>query len=200
VNRTVNVVDTTPPVIVILGSNPAIITVGSYVDAGATASDNLDGNITVSIVATSSVNSSAIGSYNVTYDVTDSSGNSAQAVRIVNIVAAPAPASGGGGGGGGGSSYKVLSTGHGPPSGNPPAAPAAKSKSSVAGGGASLASEESNKPLPEFIREQVSALSGGKITGAFAGEPGSANWLWWILLLILIILAIIGIWYSRRKK
>jgi len=204
VTRTVNVVDTTPPVITILGSNPATITVGSsYVDASATASDNFDGNVTGSIVVTNGVNFSVVGTYNVTYDVTDSSGNSAQAVRNVSVVAAPAPASvgGSGGGGGGGSSHRPLSTGHGPPTGGEPAAaPAAQPGPGSFGGGATLASDESKKPIPAFIPEQVSSFAGGEITGAVAVEPSSVNWLWWILLLILIALAIIGIWYSRRNK
>ncbi len=205
VNRTVNVVDTTPPVITILGSNPATVTVGSvYVDANATALDNLDGNVNDSIAATNGVNTAVIGSYNVTYNVTDFSGNSAQAVRIVNVVAALAPASGGGsGGGGGGSSYSPLSTGHGPPTGNPPAAPAAPAASAAksgSGGGATLAQKEPDKPVLDVIPKESGVFSGGEITGAVAVEPGSSNWRLWLLLLALIILAIIGIWYSRRNK
>ncbi len=201
VTRTVNVVDTTPPVITILGANPASITVGSsYADAGATASDNLDGNVTAFIVATNGVNASAIGSYNVTYDITDSSGNSAQAVRTVDVVAAPAPASGGGSGGGGvsGRNVRMLQ------------AQSQQNKTEPVvyvswpepnfGDGPAPVPEVVEEPLPEFIPEQVSSFTGGEITGAVAGAPGSPHWLWWILLLILIALAIIGIWYSRRKK
>ena len=45
--RTVNVVDTTAPVITVTGDNPATVELGtSYADAGATASD-LSGTITV---------------------------------------------------------------------------------------------------------------------------------------------------------
>jgi len=94
VKRTVNVVDTTAPTITLVGSSSATITVGNaYVDEGATASDNYDGNITGAIVTANNVNTSAIGEYNVTYNVTDSSGNAAtQVTRTVNVVAAPAPA------------------------------------------------------------------------------------------------------------
>jgi hypothetical protein len=72
--------------IVILGSNPVTVAKNStYTDAGATASDSIDGNLTGSIVATSNVNTSVPGSYSVTYKVTDSSGNVSQATRTVIV-------------------------------------------------------------------------------------------------------------------
>ena len=88
VTRTVNVVDTTPPVITLLGSSPLDVEVGSvYTDAGATASDNVDGDLTGSIVTTNPVNTAVLGPYLVTYDVTDNAGNSAtQVTRTVNVV------------------------------------------------------------------------------------------------------------------
>jgi hypothetical protein len=87
------IVDTLAPTLTMLGASPATVTVGSpYTDAGATALDNIDGDLTSSIVATSTVNTSVIGTYTVTYNVSDSSGNSATpVVRTVNVVAAPAP-------------------------------------------------------------------------------------------------------------
>jgi len=89
VNRTVNVVDTTIPVISLLGSNPLNISFGgSYSEFGATATDAAWGNLTSSIViVNSSVNTTRIGSYNVTYNVMDGSGNNAtQVIRTVNVV------------------------------------------------------------------------------------------------------------------
>ena len=85
--------DTTAPVITLLGSNPVNTEVGStYVDAGATASDNIDGNITANIISSSNVDTNLIGTYTVTYDVTDSSGNAAvQVTRTVNVVDTIAP-------------------------------------------------------------------------------------------------------------
>ena len=51
VSRTVNVVDTTVPVITLTGEATVTIEVGStYTDAGATATDNYDGDITSSII------------------------------------------------------------------------------------------------------------------------------------------------------
>ena len=71
VARTVNVVDTTAPVITITGDNPVTIELGStYTDEGATATD-LSGDITVT--STSTVDTSIVGSYTVTYTATDRS-------------------------------------------------------------------------------------------------------------------------------
>jgi len=91
--RTVNVVANAAPVISLLGSNPVSVTEGAtYTDAGATASDVEDGDLTASIVMVSAVDTSVPGAYTVTYDVTDSNGKSAvQVTRTVNVVANAAP-------------------------------------------------------------------------------------------------------------
>ena len=88
--RTVNVVDTTAPVITITGDEPCTIELGAtYTDEGATATD-LSGDITVT--STSTVDTSIVGSYTVTYTATDASGNEATAVtRTVNVVDTTAP-------------------------------------------------------------------------------------------------------------
>ncbi|MCP4964182.1 MAG: DUF5011 domain-containing protein, partial [bacterium] len=94
VTRTVNVVDTTVPVVSLTGANPQTIEVGSpYVELGATASDNYDGDISGSIVINAgTVDTAAVGSYSVTYDVTDANGNAAtQVVRTVNVIDTTAP-------------------------------------------------------------------------------------------------------------
>ncbi|HYN44778.1 MAG TPA: immunoglobulin-like domain-containing protein [Candidatus Limnocylindrales bacterium] len=93
VTRTVNVVDTTAPVITRLGTSPVTVEVGSvYTDAGATASDNYDGNLTTSIVTINPVNTAVKGTYTVTYNVNDSSNNAAtQVTRTVNVVDTTAP-------------------------------------------------------------------------------------------------------------
>jgi hypothetical protein len=86
--RTVKVVDTTAPIITILGNSTATVELNSnYSDLGATATDNYDGDITSKITVSNSVNIKAAGSYNVTYDVEDASGNkAARAIRTVNVV------------------------------------------------------------------------------------------------------------------
>ena len=89
VTRVVDVVlDVTLPVITLLGSDPIDVEAGSvYFDAGATATDNIDGDITADIVTVNPVNTAVLGSYTVTYNVDDSSGNAAvEVTRVVNVV------------------------------------------------------------------------------------------------------------------
>jgi len=70
--------DNTAPVITITGPSSITITEGAtYVDQGATASDNINGNITSNIEVTSTVNRDVPGTYTVTYNVNDSAGNAA---------------------------------------------------------------------------------------------------------------------------
>ena len=90
VSRTVNVTaDVTVPVITLLGDATVSLELGStYTDAGATAVDNIDGTITSSIVTVNPVNVNAVGTYSVTYDVSDQAGNTAtQVTRTVTITA-----------------------------------------------------------------------------------------------------------------
>src|SRR3989344_2566831 len=93
ITRTVNVVDTTAPIITLVGSDPINVEVFTpYIDSGATALDNYDGDITVNIITVNPVNTNIIGTYLVTYDVMDSSGNPAtQITRTVNVVDTTAP-------------------------------------------------------------------------------------------------------------
>lgn len=90
--RTVIVEDSTPPTIALIGSNPVTVEAGStYTDAGATATDAYDGDLTSSITTTSNVDTNAVGTYTVTYTISDSSANSATASRTVNVVDTTAP-------------------------------------------------------------------------------------------------------------
>ena len=93
VTRTVNVVDTTAPVITLTGANPQTLEVGgTYSELGATAVDNLDGDITMDInIAISTVNTAMVGSYSAEYSVTDSSGNGIVLFRTVQVVDTTAP-------------------------------------------------------------------------------------------------------------
>ena len=81
--------DTTPPTITLNGPNPQTITISEpYTELGAAATDDTDGDITSSIEINSSiVDTSTMGEYHVTYDVTDSVGNTAtQIIRTVNVI------------------------------------------------------------------------------------------------------------------
>lgn len=87
VNDVQPTLDTTAPNLTILGQNPVNVEVFSnYTDAGATAFDNIDGNLTSNITITNNVNTSVLGSYQVNYSVSDSAGNTANATRTVNVV------------------------------------------------------------------------------------------------------------------
>ncbi|MDD3007081.1 MAG: DUF5011 domain-containing protein [Candidatus Pacebacteria bacterium] len=92
-----NVIDTEIPFIEIIGSPAVDVFVGdTYEDAGATASDDIDGDITADIITVNPVNTSTVGTYVVTYNVKDKAGNDAiEVTRTVNVVAKQT--SGGGG-------------------------------------------------------------------------------------------------------
>ena len=98
--------DGVPPVLTLLGEATVNVPSGStYTDAGASATDNIDGDLTASIVATSTVNTAVVGTYTVTYNVTDFAGNSAAPItRTVQVD----PAAGSGGGGGANSVYGLA--------------------------------------------------------------------------------------------
>jgi hypothetical protein len=93
VTRTVNVVDTTVPVISRTGANPVTVQCGGvYSDAGATANDICAGDRTASIVVTNPVNTAAVGAYTVRYNVSDGNGNNAvEVTRTVNVVDTTVP-------------------------------------------------------------------------------------------------------------
>ncbi len=87
-------VDTTPPVITLVGEAAATVQCGYYYeDAGATAMDDVDGDLTGYIVVGGDpVNTALVGTYTVTYNVQDFSGNSAvEATRTVRVVDTTAP-------------------------------------------------------------------------------------------------------------
>ncbi|WP_019027982.1 immunoglobulin-like domain-containing protein [Colwellia piezophila] len=73
--------DTTIPTISLLGDAAITLTFGDlYNDAGATANDNVDGEITGNIILTGSVNTSVAGTYTLTYNVKDAANNAAVTV------------------------------------------------------------------------------------------------------------------------
>jgi len=79
------------PVITILGPNPFTLTEGgTYVDPGATATDNVDGSVAVMTVE-NTVNVNRVGHYVVRYRASDSSGNVATATRAVVVQNIPPP-------------------------------------------------------------------------------------------------------------
>ena len=78
--------DTIAPHITLLGeANLSIVKGTPYIEKGAIANDNRDGNISVTIEG--NVNSSSVGEYIITYRATDSAGNQTTITRTVNVVA-----------------------------------------------------------------------------------------------------------------
>ena len=91
VTRTVTVVDTTAPVISLNGDESVSHEAGQlYLDDNATWGDHVDGS--ESITATGSVDIDTPGSYVLSYNYTDTSGNAASTVtRTVTVVDTTAP-------------------------------------------------------------------------------------------------------------
>jgi hypothetical protein len=79
--------DTLAPVITLNGNNPDTAYLnGTYTDPGATAIDNVDGDISSSIVVSGSVNTSTAGTYTLWYKATDAWGNSDSVSRTVVVI------------------------------------------------------------------------------------------------------------------
>ncbi len=87
VNITGGVADTTAPIITLTGASTINLNVGdTYNELGATASDNIDGNLTSNIIISGTVDTNSVGSYTVNYNVSDAAGNAANQVsRTVNV-------------------------------------------------------------------------------------------------------------------
>jgi hypothetical protein len=100
--------DITGPTISLRGEpSVTLIVEETYADAGATATDTIDGDVTARVVVTNPVNSTVIGTYTVTYNATDLSGNTASPVtRTVRVQAREG--TGGGGGGAAGFEFALL--------------------------------------------------------------------------------------------
>jgi hypothetical protein len=80
--------DVNAPTITLKGNNPEYNQLNrTYTDAGATASDDVDGDITSKIVKTGTVTTSATANYSLKYNVSDEEGNAAtEVIRTVKVV------------------------------------------------------------------------------------------------------------------
>lgn len=84
--RHIKITDLTAPVIKLNGNSVvSVSTNGSYVDQGATATDNKDGDLTSKIVKEGNVDTSKDGKYTITYFVTDNNGNKSSVQRTVLV-------------------------------------------------------------------------------------------------------------------
>ena len=94
VERTIIYKDLIAPVLSLKGSqNISLYVGGGYGEAGYTATDECDGDITGNVVVEGSVNTQLPGTYTITYKVSDSSGNETVAHRTVTVKK-PIPATG----------------------------------------------------------------------------------------------------------
>ncbi|MEO0424850.1 MAG: glycosyl hydrolase [Pseudomonadota bacterium] len=86
----IDVGDTQAPIVTVQGVSPAVHEQGTdYVDAGATATDDVDG--TVAVTVTGTVVTAEAGAYTLTYNATDSAGNTGSATRTVVVADTTAP-------------------------------------------------------------------------------------------------------------
>ncbi len=82
--RTITVADTAAPVISLNGDANVTLEIGTiYIDAGATANDLVDGELTV--VTTGNVDTDIVGTYTLIYTAIDNVGNSSEVTRTVVI-------------------------------------------------------------------------------------------------------------------
>ena len=88
--QTITITDTTKPIITLTGDNPQTIELGKgYTELQATAADLVDDDaeLTRRIVIAGTVDTSEVGTYSITYDVSDTANNAAESVtRIVNVI------------------------------------------------------------------------------------------------------------------
>jgi peptidoglycan/xylan/chitin deacetylase (PgdA/CDA1 family) len=90
--RTINYVDTKPPVLTLSGDGEIWMKAGqTYTEPGYTALDQGDGDLTASVTVTGTVNQYHAADYELSYAVTDEAGNTATATRTVHVEPQPQP-------------------------------------------------------------------------------------------------------------
>ncbi len=78
--------DRTAPVIEVLGETTVTLAAGAvYADPGATAVDDIDGDLTAAVIVNGAFDTGVVGSYTLRYSVTDRAGNLAAASRVINV-------------------------------------------------------------------------------------------------------------------
>ena len=87
VEREIKKGDSSIPSIKLSGGGKVYLKKGDkYHEAGYSASDNCDGDLTSKVKVSGSVNSANLGTYHITYSVEDSSGNKAEVKREVVVI------------------------------------------------------------------------------------------------------------------
>ena len=106
VERKIKEEDKEAPVITLNGYENVTIYKGNvYIEEGASATDNCDGDITSLIEISGSVDNTKVGVYEITYTVKDKSGNTTSVKRKVSVIYPPS---------GGGNGYIYLTFDDGP--------------------------------------------------------------------------------------
>ena len=83
---TVTVEDMSPPTITLTGESTLTIALNQeYTELGFSALDDVDGDLSASVVISGSVDTSVPGTYTITYSVTDQAGNVTEITRTVNV-------------------------------------------------------------------------------------------------------------------
>jgi hypothetical protein len=78
--------DRVAPTIVLNGAASLTLASGQeYIEEGATATDDVDGDISESVTISGSVNTSVVGTYTLTYTARDRAGNAATTVRKIQV-------------------------------------------------------------------------------------------------------------------
>ena len=90
--------DRRAPDLTLLGEAILTIAAGTaYEDAGATATDDIDGDLNADIVTSGNVNSTVVGTYSINYTVSDRAGNTSTTQRKVTVKVNDGVGGGGGG-------------------------------------------------------------------------------------------------------
>lgn len=90
VTKKIKYEDTIPPKLELAGDISITIYTGSnYNEAGYSAVDNCDGDISDNVNVTNNVNTSSPGSYEIIYEVVDKAGNKSDAKRSVKVINKP---------------------------------------------------------------------------------------------------------------
>ena len=88
--RTICVTDSDAPTIILDGDEVVSIYVGSkFKEPGFKANDSYDGDLTDKVIVNGTVDVTKVGTYEIVYEVTDSSGNLYSTKRTVKVIARP---------------------------------------------------------------------------------------------------------------
>ena len=85
--RKIDVVDTKAPEIILKGNDNITLNIGeNYIEEGYEVKDNYDKNLDNKVKITSSFVNDKVGTYEILYEVSDSSGNKTSTIRKINVV------------------------------------------------------------------------------------------------------------------